>query len=276
MQAYSLVFLDIDGTLLDSNHQIMPQTKQILNRLEKRGTPIILCSARSPSGVETVERQAELHSPIVCYGGGLILTADRATLRDEGIDPETAVSFKRFVLDRYGDVVVSAYSYGDWLVDDAGHPAIRREARITQCVPLPAGDLRAALRASSHIHKLLCIGTEQQIAAIQDSAAGAFPGLTLVRSGPIYLEVMPKDVSKRTAAAQLGEYFGVTRERMAAFGDSFVDLELLRYVGLGVAMGNAPREVRQAVGRVTASNDEEGIYAALRRLQFSAPKGRTL
>ena len=67
MKRYSLVFLDIDGTLLDSNHQVMPQTKQILNRLEKRGIPIILCSARSPGGVETVEKQAGLHSPVVCY-----------------------------------------------------------------------------------------------------------------------------------------------------------------------------------------------------------------
>ena len=82
MQTYSLVFLDIDGTLLDSSHKIMPKTKQILNRLEQRGSPIILCSARSPGGVETVERQAGLPSPIVCYGGSLVLTADRAILVD--------------------------------------------------------------------------------------------------------------------------------------------------------------------------------------------------
>ena len=271
MQTCSLVFLDIDGTLLDSNHQIMPRTKQLLNRLEKRGIPIILCSARSPGGVETVERQAELHSPIVCYGGSLILTADRAVLSDTGMALETAVSFKRFVLDRFKDVVVSAYSYGAWLVDDAGHPAIRREARISQCVPLEE-DLRTAAAPPPRVHKLLCIGTRQQITAIQDSAAAAFPELTLSRSGPIYLEVMPKGVSKRTAAERLGEYFGVAGERMAAFGDNFVDLELLRYAGLGVAMGNAPPEVRQAADQVTASNDGEGIYLALRRLRFSAPQ----
>lgn len=271
MQTYSLVFLDIDGTLLDSNHQIMPQTKQILNRLEKRGIPIILCSARSPGGVETVERQAGLHSPIACYGGSLILTADREILSDTGMSLETAVSFKRFVLDRFVDVVVSAYIYDVWLVDDAAHPAIQREAGISQCVPLE-GDLRTAAQKSPHVHKLLCIGTQHQITAIQNSAAREFPELTLVRSGPIYLEVMPKDISKRTAAERLGEYFSVARENMVAFGDNFVDLELLRYAGLGVAMGNAPQEVRQAVGRATASNDEEGIYIALRHLRFSVPK----
>lgn len=59
---------------------------------------------------------------------------------------------------------------------------------------------------------------------------------------------------------------------MVAFGDNFVDLELLQYAGMGVAMGNAPQEVRQAVGRATASNDEEGVYIALRHLRFRAPK----
>lgn len=275
MPAYSLVFLDIDGTLLDSNHQIMPQTKRLLNRLEKRGIPIILCSARSPGGGETVERQAGLYSPVICYGGSLVLDADRAILSDTGMSLETAVSFKRFVLDRFVDVVVSAYIYDIWLVDNAGHPAIQREAGISQCVPL-AGDLRTAAQMSPHVHKLLCIGTPQQIAEIQSSAAEVFPELALARSGPTYLEVMPRGTSKRTAAERLGEYFGMSRESMAAFGDNFVDLELLRYVGLGVAMGNAPHEVKEAVGRVTTSNDEEGIYIVLRHLRFSAPKQKYL
>lgn len=51
-----------------------------------------------------------------------------------------------------------------------------------------------------------------------------------------------------------------------------MDLELLQYVGLSVAMGDAPHEVKEAVGRVTTSDDEEGIYIALRYLRFDTPK----
>lgn len=267
MQTYSLVFLDIDGTLLDSNHQIMPKTRQILNRLEKRGVPIILCSARSPGGVETVERQAGLHSPIVCYGGTLILDRSRSILTDTGIRSETAISFKEFVLDRFPDIVVSAYIYDVWLVDDVSHPAVQREARISQCTPL-AGSLSSAVQAVPHVHKLLCVGATQQIAKLQNSAADAFPELTLVRSGPLYLEIMPKGISKRTAAERLQQHLNADRQEIVAFGDSFVDLEMLRYAGLGVAMGNAPDEVKQAADRVTTSNDEEGIYLVLKSLRF--------
>ena len=268
MQTYSLIFLDIDGTLLDSNHQIMPKTKRILNRLEQRGVPIVLSSARSPSGVEVVERQAGLHSPVVCYGGSLILDRSRSILGDTGIQSELAVSFKEFALDRFQDIMVSAYIYDIWLVDDVNHPAVQEEAKISLCTPL-AGDLRSAVQTMPHIHKLLCIGDQQQITRLQKSAGETFPQLNMIRSKATYLEVMPKGVSKRTAAECFQTYYKVTREEMVAFGDHFVDLELLRYAGVGVAMGNAPDEVKRAADRVTASNDEEGIYLVLKNLRFS-------
>lgn len=267
MQTYSIVFLDIDGTLLDSNHQVMPKTRQILNRLEKRGVPIILCSARSPGGVETVERQAGLHSPIVCYGGSLILDTERSILSDVGIKSEMAVAFKNFVRDRFPDIAVSAYIYDVWLVDDVTHPTVQREARISQCTPL-AGNLQTATQTTPHVHKLLSIGTQQQITKLQNVAAEKFPELTLVRSGPTYLEVMPKNISKRVAMEKLREHYNVDKEKLVAFGDHFVDLEMLRYAGLGVAMGNAPEKVKQAANRITTSNDEEGIYIVLRHLKF--------
>lgn len=268
MRTYSLVFLDIDGTLLDSRHQVMPQTKQILGRLEKRGVPIILCSARSPSGVEVVERQAGLHGPIVCYGGSLVLDGQRSIQGDMGMAPETAAAFKAFVQERFPEIAVSAYIYDVWLVDDAGHPAIQREAQISGCAPL-AGGLSSALRTVSHVHKLLCIGAQQQITRLQSAASGTFPELTLVRSSPAYLEVMPMEASKREAVERLREHYGVSRESVVAFGDNFVDLEMLRYAGLGVAMGNAPDPVKEAADRVTTSNDEEGVYLVLKNLRFT-------
>lgn len=162
MQTYSIVFLDIDGTLLDSQHQIMPQTKQLLNRLEGRGVPVVLCSARSPGGVETVVRQAELHSPVVCYSGGLILNADCALLRDVGIKSDLAIRFKRFASEHYPELVTSAYLYDVWLVDDPEHPIVQRESHISQCEAVK-GTLELAVQSVPHVHKLLCIGDSKQV-----------------------------------------------------------------------------------------------------------------
>ena len=121
----------------------------------------------------------------------------------------------------------------------------------------------------SRYNKLLAISSQQQITKLQNMAAKKFPDLTLARSGPTYLEIMPKEVSKRRAVERFQEYYGVSQAEIAAFGDSFVDLEMLRYAGLGIAMGNAPDEVQRAADRVTTSNDEEGIYLVLKTLKFS-------
>lgn len=269
-QTYSIVFLDIDGTLLDSAHRISPNTKQLLNRLEKRGIPIVLCSARYPDGVEFVARQAELHSPIVCYGGALILDKDRSILSDTGIEIQTAVRFKRFVDEHFPELLISTYLYNVWLVDDDTHPDIRREADVIQCRPL-AGNLETASQAMDHVHKLLCMGVPAQVDRLQKEAAPLFPEVELLNSGATYLEILPRGVSKRTAMETLQTRYHLNRESAVACGDHFVDLEMLRYAGLGIAMDNAPEEVKAAADRVTASNDEEGVYIALKNLRFSPP-----
>lgn len=269
-QTYSIVFLDIDGTLLDSGHNLSLNTKRLLNRLEKRGIPVILCSARYPDGVEFVVRQAELHSPIVCYGGALILDENRSILSDTGIEIQTAVRFKRFVDKHFPELITSTYLYNVWLVDDAGNPAIQREAEIIQCRPL-AGNLETASQAMDHVHKLLCMGTPVQVGRLQKEAAPMFPELELLSSGAAYLEILPRGVSKRTAMEALQAHYRLSRASSVACGDHFVDLEMLRCAGLGIAMGNAPEEVKAAADFVTASNDEEGVYIALKNLRFSPP-----
>lgn len=266
-RTYAIVFLDIDGTLLDSRHQISRNTKQLLNRLEKRGIPVVLCSARYPDGVESVVRQAELHSPIVCYGGSLVLDENRAILSDAGMDTRTAVQFKRFADERFPDVITSTYLYNVWLVDNADNPLIQREAEIICCQPL-AGNLETASQAMDHVHKLLCIGPPGQILRLQKEAAPLFPEMELLCSGSACLEVLKKGVSKCTAMQTLQEHYHLRREDIAACGDHYVDLEMIRYAGMGIAMGNAPEEVKAAADCVTASNDEEGVYIALKRLKF--------
>jgi len=268
-QTYSIVFLDIDGTLLDSHRNISANTKQIINRLDKRGVPVVLCSARCPNGIGFVAKQIELHnSPIICYGGSLILDSDRSILLDTGMAVPVAIRFKQFVDKYFSDVSLCSYLYNIWLVDDADNPDFKYEAEAVNCQPTE-GDLIAATQTLHHVHKILCISSPHRIIELQKAAAPLFPELALQCSGPTYLEVTTKDVSKRTAVQVLQERYHLDRENIVACGDHFVDMEMLQYAGLGIAMGNAPEEVQATADQVTASNDEDGVYIALKRLQFT-------
>ena len=272
MRTYSIVFLDIDGTLLDSKHQVMPCTRNRLQYLHRRGVPIILCSARPPEGVNLVARQAGLNGPVACYNGGLIFDEHSTILRDVGIDIQLAMDFKRFVAERFPDLVVSAYLYNVWMVEDPQHPLVVQEAEISGSMPLQ-GSLEQVASAASHIHKLLCMGDAVRIRALQKEAQQHFPQLMALRSKPEYLEILSPASTKGSAAQVLLAYYGLKPEQSVAFGDSDVDVDMLQYCGFGVAMGNAPRQVKEAADHVTATNDQEGVYIALNSLRLKAPSG---
>ena len=270
MKTYSVVMLDIDGTLVDSNMQISVNTTKLLDRLQKRGIPVVLCSGRDPRGVELVEQQAGLNSPIVCYSGGLILDTDRSILKDTGIVTDDAIRFKQFTAKEFPDISTSTYMYEIWLADTIADPNIQLLMARNQCEPV-VGDLKAALQGVPHVHKLLCAGTPKKIQQLQDIAAQKFPDLEFARSGSIFLEVLPKTSSKLTAMELICDHYHVDAEQVVAIGDYYVDIEMIQHAGLGIAMGNAPDAVKQAAVRVTASNDEEGVYIALKTLKYTAP-----
>lgn len=267
---YSIVFLDIDGTLINHRHEVSANTRRLLNRLERQGIPVVLCSARSPAGIETVQRQAGLNGPMACYGGSLILDRERSILSDEGFSGETALRFKQLVRERFPSLTSSAYIYNIWLVDNAEDPMVRRDAEKHRCEPV-AGELASAVQTASHVHKMLCAGPPGEIARLEREASPLFPQLRLIRSDPEYLEILKEGMSKCTAVEKLQVHYHLRREEIVACGDQFVDLEMLQYAGLGIAMGNAPEQVKAAADRVTASNDEEGVYIALKNLRFSPP-----
>lgn len=272
VRTYSIVFLDIDGTLLNSQHQVMPCTRNRLQYLHRRGVPIILCSARPPEGVNLVARQVGVQGPMACYNGGLIFDENSTILRDVGIDIRTAMDFKKFVSEGFPELVVSAYLYNVWLSEDSQHPAILQEAEISRCTPLK-GSLGQVASAASHVHKLLCIGDAMWIRALQKEIRQHFPQLMALRSKSTYLEILPLESTKRSAAQALLAHYNLGPEQAVAFGDSDVDVDMLQYCGFGVAMGNAPRQVKEAADYVTASNDEEGVYIALNSLRLKAPGG---
>ena len=269
MNTYSAVLLDIDGTLVDSKMQVSANTKRLLNRLEKRGIPIVLCSARAPSGVELVEQQVGLNSPIVCFGGSLILDENRGILEDKGIEGEAAIRFKQFVADAFQDLTVCSYMYDVWLVDNLSDPYIQLLMERNPTSMAIVGSLEAALRTETHVHKLMCMGQAQTIRNAQAVVQQKFPDLEFVRSGNVFLEVLCKGASKLTAMERIREYYHVDLEKVVAIGDYYVDIDMIRSAGLGIAMGNAPEEVKQAAKRVTTSCEEEGVYIALKSVRFA-------
>ena len=95
-----------------------------------------------------------------------------------------------------------------------------------------------------------------------------FPQLNIVRSSDILIEIMNKDVSKANGIEVLLHHLNMTPEQAIAFGDNYNDLDMLDFIGLGVAMGNAPDDVKKIAFAVTEDNNRDGIYKFLRKIKL--------
>ena len=108
---------------------------------------------------------------------------------------------------------------------------------------------------------LAFIGDESQIRRVESE----FPTLKMpMFAGRRGADVMEQGISKADGLRRLAAWFGEAEDLSGtvAFGDSMNDLEVIREAGIGVAMGNAMKEVKEAADYVTSSIEEDGIYRA--------------
>lgn len=260
-----IIFSDIDGTFLDSRHQVQPGTAAAARRMTEWGIPVVLVSARMPAAIRPILRAAGIAAPLISYSGALVLDAAGRALYSHTMPVEPAARILNQLQLRWPQTVVNYYAADVWYVADDRTPAVQREEMITSVKAVPA-EFGGLLSAGRLPHKLLCMAEAEVIDAMGQELQTEFPELSIVRSSPVLLEIMAGGISKAAGIAVLLREFSLPIQAALAFGDNYNDLDMLASVGLGVAMGNAPDAVKEAAAAVTAGNDEEGIAKFLQKL----------
>ncbi|WP_339324369.1 Cof-type HAD-IIB family hydrolase [Paenibacillus sp. FSL W8-0194] len=266
---YHMLCLDIDGTLLNSTHEISSGTKRAIRALSG-DVRVVLVSARMPKGIAFIHRELGLDTPIICYSGALVVeTEEEGSYRALWNKTMTMAQIENIYRQaKLGRIHSGFYKDDDWYVDSLDEWALQ-ERDIAKTDPavidfeamfrLPASSLHGA-------HKALCMGGADEIGALENSLKKQFAEeLAIYRSKPTYLEIMDRTVSKTLAIRFLQERWNVAREQVIAVGDNFNDMDMLEYAGLGVAMGNAPESVKNAADEVTLSNDDDGVAKVIEK-----------
>lgn len=253
-----LVLLDIDGTLLNSNHRIENETINVISAYNE-ANQFVLCSARKPSSTNLIAKQLSINEKIIiCYNGALIMERKKKIFER----PLSAqiVAYIVELAQKY-NLTINAYSDDVWIVNKL-NSYVLSEAKIIGEKPLRMNDVLKA--ANFIVHKILLLGTETKLDLIKNEL-NAINDITFCNSKKGYLEITSFHASKRKAFEYLLEYLSVDVKDSLAIGDGFNDLELLRYAGIGIAMDNAPIEVKNVAEYVTLSNDENGVAIALKK-----------
>ena len=170
-QTIRLIISDIDGTILDDQHQVDSKLKDIIPLLNREKIPFVLASARSPLGMEPIARELGLgDNPLACYNGALVIKGDPQayeTILEHPLDKKEIRTFLELVKAEFPSVSINLYSGKDWIANRLDK-WVQIEAAITGEQPIIQNVLMPVLDVLIPAHKLLLIDEAPVIQKLHD------------------------------------------------------------------------------------------------------------
>ena len=251
------IFFDVDGTLLSHKTKSVPSgTRQALAQLRNRGIKTVIATGRHLQQLEFLLGSEFEYDGYITLNGQLCFDGAKRLLYGDPINAGSAeVLIGLFEQGQIPIMLVEEDKMYMNFVNDtvrAVHEAI--------CTPLPmisAYSGRPIYMAIAYLPK----GGE-------DAVARNLSGCRFTRWCDQAVDIIPNDGGKISGIKKYLEAAGLQREEIAAFGDGENDIEMLRYAGLGIAMGNAGVSVQREADYVTADVDDDGIMKALRHFNM--------
>lgn len=260
-----LVAMDLDDTLLDSRLRISDQTTRMLQRVVDRGVKITLATGRMFRSAQRYAVQLGMDVPLITYQGALVKNAVSGEVLYHRTVPGDMVTP---VIDTAREAGYHYQVYfNDILYMESLTPEGQAYAELAGVTPVVDKELPARLTNEEPTKIIIISHNLPNLQQMETQLQHRFSEqLYITRSKPHYLEFMNREATKGRALQAVSEYFAIDRQDVMAIGDSYNDIEMLKWAGVGVAVGNAPPEVKKYADYVTTSNDEDGVAAALQHL----------
>lgn len=270
-----LVFFDIDGTLITRNNHIPKSTLDAIAQLKKNGHIPVIATGRAPILLKEVAERLKIDSYVSMNGQYIVYQGEvvyrnplEQTLVNQVVEfaKEQRDGLVLFTEDEIvSNSLVSLANRGIFFTLAKGLVGIIPE-RIKLSLwkrmmnKAPAEDTYA----NKEIFMMNIMANQEEELAYKET----FSSLNFTRANTMSMDVVKDGISKATGAQQMMSILGVDHKNTYAFGDGLNDLELLRFVNTGVAMGNGFEELKVAADFVTDSVFDDGLAKGLKKLDL--------
>ena len=269
-----VVFLDVDGTMVNDRGEIPESAKEAVRRAKANGHKMVVCTGRSR--FQIYDELLELGFSGIVGAAGVFVIADGKEIYHAYIDEEHRKSVYDYL---EGNGFLFCYQADDGVVlnrrSSEGILEIYRKMGMSE---------ERLVRLTGNMHlteepwknpkneKLLYYTAPFPVAKVHADLEPDFDtvAISLEGMGEYAGEIGINGINKATGMEHYLKAVGIAREDSIAVGDGPNDLQMMEYAGIGIAMGNAREEVKERADMVTSSIDDDGIYRAFETLGLLA------
>ena len=259
-----LVALDLDGTLLDPNSKVSDENAAAVREAAARGVHIVLCTARWYNVALRTASRLDLSAPLICLSGAHIRESGSGVdLLHLRVPEEPARAIAAFC-DALGCETYTT-------IDDVTYMRTRYEAMIDP-ERLPK-DMKLAKTHAEYVHGPVSgfvVFGEEAVQGLKETFEPRYQGelafpVGISETGAPYVTITGAGSDKGRALRLVCKHLNVPLEEAMAMGDAEPDVDMFVVAGMGVAMGNAPDDVKDRADAVAPSNAESGVAWAIRK-----------
>lgn len=259
---YKLIAIDLDGTLLNDDLEISPDTVRAIQKAVELGVVVTIATGRMFSSAKIFAKQLGINVPLITYQGAIIKNVnDEKAIYERLITPDIAE--KLVEISRERKIHLQVYQ------DDILYGAKENEKLISYAegvkVPYTVEPDLIKL-AKKGFTKALFIEEPEVLDTLQIELATLFGEQAhIAKSKEHFLEVTHPEANKGVALLYLAEKLGIDQSEIIGIGDNHNDLELIQTAGLGIAMGNSVQELKDNSDYISLTNNEEGVLHVLEK-----------
>jgi Cof subfamily protein (haloacid dehalogenase superfamily) len=265
MSKYKLVVMDLDDTLLNSELKISQYTQKVIQNAQRQGIKIVIASGRPTAAIMPYTQELELKKNagyVISYNGAVL--TDCATQREIHRVPLTFKDMDKLCA-LAKELNTHAHSYmGDNILTDESNEWTDFESKLTGMPVVKVANLRAAL--TQEVVKILFVNDPVIVKKHEAQLRSELHKVVSMNiSKPFFLEFTNIAVDKSKTIQVLAKKLGIQREEIMAVGDSYNDQTMIEYAGMGIAMNNAPDDIKNKADFITHCNDTDGVATAINR-----------
>lgn len=260
---------DLDGTLLNSNSEISKKNIEAMKMIIQSKNQLILASGRMLVSMKKIIDKyipfIKGISPIISYNGAYIIDEKDKLIYESIIDKQIAVDLINHLrnIKSHRQIYVK-----DVLISEEENDFIEfysKHANVDYKIVKDLNDF--IMQKDNDPLKILCIDDELKIREIENEIQNKFSNnLNIVLSFKNFLDIMSKEASKGNAIKKISKIYNIDFEQLYVFGDSNNDISMFEITNNSFTLNNANKNVKSAAKHILPSNDEDGVYYAVKKI----------